>query len=35
MTIDEKVRHDLYEGLENVVGVAPAKLLMTAIPPFS
>ena len=35
MTIDEKVRHDLYEGLEKVVGEAPAKLLMTAIPPFS
>jgi hypothetical protein len=35
MTIDEKVRHDLYEGLEEVVGEVPAKLLMTAIPPFS
>jgi hypothetical protein len=35
MTIDEKVRHDLYEGLEKVVGETPAKLLMTAIPPFS
>ncbi len=35
MTIDEKVRHDLYEGLEKVVGEDPAKLLMTAIPPFS
>lgn len=35
MTIDEKVRHDLYEGLERVVGETPAKLLMTAIPPFS
>lgn len=35
MTIDEKVRHDLYEGLERVVGESPAKLLMTAIPPFS
>lgn len=35
MTIDEKVRHDLYQGLEKVVGEDPAKLLMTAIPPFS
>lgn len=35
MTIDERVRHDLYEGLERVVGETPAKLLMTAIPPFS
>jgi hypothetical protein len=35
MTIDEKVRHDLYEGLEKVVGETPAKLLMTAVPPFS
>ena len=35
MTIDKKVRHDLYEGLEKIVGETPAKLLMTAIPPFS
>ncbi|MHB1091147.1 MAG: hypothetical protein ACYC06_10025 [Ilumatobacteraceae bacterium] len=35
MTINEKVRHDLYEGPGKVIGPAPAKLLMTAIPSFS
>lgn len=35
MTIDEQVRHDLFTGLQAAVGVEPAKLMMTAIPPFS
>ncbi len=35
MTIDEQVRHDLFEGLQAAVGLEPAKLMMTAIPPFS
>lgn len=35
MTIDEQVRHDLFAGLQAAVGVEPAKLMMTAIPPFS
>ena len=35
MTIDEQVRHDLFTGLQTAVGVEPAKLMMTAIPPFS
>jgi hypothetical protein len=35
MTIDEQVRHDLFNGLQAAVGVEPAKLMMTAIPPFS
>ena len=35
MTIDEQVRHDLFTGLRDAVGVEPAKLMMTAVPPFS
>lgn len=35
MTIDEQVRHDLFTGLQAAVGLEPAKLMMTAIPPFS
>jgi hypothetical protein len=35
MTIDEQVRHELFTGLHAGVGVEPAKLMMTAIPPFS
>lgn len=35
MTIDEQVRHDLFAGLQAAVGVEPAKLMMSAIPPFS
>lgn len=35
MTIDEQVRHDLFAGLQAAVGAEPAKLMMTAIPPFS
>ncbi|MHB1128728.1 MAG: hypothetical protein ACYC06_01590 [Ilumatobacteraceae bacterium] len=35
MAIDEQVRHDLFAGLQAVVGVEPAKLMMSAIPPFS
>ena len=35
MTIDEQVRHDLFTGLQAALGVDPAKLMMTAIPPFS
>lgn len=35
MTIDEQVRHDLFTGLQAAVGVEPAKLMMSAIPPFS
>ncbi len=35
MAIDEQVRHDLFTGLRAAVGVEPAKLMMTAIPPFS
>lgn len=34
MAIDEQVRHDLFTGLQTAVGVEPAKLMMTAIPPF-
>lgn len=35
MAIDEQVRHDLFTGLQAAIGVEPAKLMMTAIPPFS
>ena len=35
MTIDEQVRHDLFTGLQAALGTDPAKLMMTAIPPFS
>jgi hypothetical protein len=35
MTIDEQVRHDLFSGLQAAVGLEPAKLMMTAVPPFS
>ena len=35
MTIDEQVRHELFTGLQATVGPEPAKLMMTAIPPFS
>ena len=35
MAIDEQVRHDLFTGLQTAVGIEPAKLMMTAIPPFS
>ncbi len=35
MTIDEQVRHELFTGLQATVGLEPAKLMMTAIPPFS
>lgn len=35
MSIDEQVRDDLFTGLQTAVGIEPAKLMMTAIPPIS
>jgi hypothetical protein len=35
MAIDEQIRHDLFTGLQAALGLEPAKLMMTAIPPFS
>lgn len=35
VAIDEQIRHELFTGLQAAVGLKPAKLMMTAIPPFS
>ena len=35
MSIDEQVRSDLFIGLQATLGSEPARLLMSAIPPFS
>jgi hypothetical protein len=35
MSIDEQVRSDLFIGLQTTLGSEPARLMMSAIPPFS
>ena len=35
MSIDEQVRSDLFIGLQATLGSEPARLMMSAIPPFS